>query len=574
MKLNRRYVFSRLTKILKKHDEFDAIYINQRRQIDISRIHANRFLKAMNRDQLLEVHKKKEWNEQKMEEEDKKRAEEEKKLEEERKKKAEEAALIAAEKKKQSEAIRRAQENLGIAVREIKEETIEEFNAAQAGTSSQPTSPTNLSPTSLLKKKKNRKQQAHQFELNRLREEEKAKDEARKAATDAANAQQDIDKNIDPFSPEEAQIYVEYIHQFALDFQHLYAETRRHIDRIKRSEQMYQHLHKRLENFALDVLLRRVTHDPLPILDHKAHRDWTAITCIPKERVKDILNCSSTASMSAEMQLVQAELANDYTDICSVFRAYSKVDPDQKSENVPLANALGGCLLMFYSDFTEWCKDIKLQSRTIKQSAIDNVWDRCTDGAVLSTEALSPNQFAECLLRCAVLKYPLSTCADSLALFLKQDVLKKCKQINPTLIRARFQSPEYIELLRKHRRKLRKLFISYSAGNGNNLCGNPSAERNTMDVKDFINVLKFGKVMGGGEGLSVDDVQAVFVNVKRSEYLSVDNEASENELSRMDYSEFCQALVTLATYKNPDPFTSLFIRADHFLTRDFAPSNK
>jgi len=86
-------------------------------------------------------------------------------------------------------------------------------------------------------------------------------------------------------------------------------------------------------------------------------------------------------------------------------------------------------------------------------------------------------------------------------------------------------------------------------------------------------MIKMAKLVGG-ENLSLDDVQHVFVNTKRSDYICVDNPPTDPEMSRLDYGEYCQALVEVALYKNPDPFTPFFARIDHFLQRDFMPTIK
>lgn len=91
----------------------------------------------------------------------------------------------------------------------------------------------------------------------------------------------------------------------------------------------------------------------------------------------------------------------------------------------------------------------------------------------------------------------------------------------PDLLRSRLQTSEFVDLFRKHRRKLRKVFTAHASGNGSNLCSNPHhSERHTIELKDLLNILKLAKLMGGGEGLSVDDVTTIFTNVKRSDYVT------------------------------------------------------
>jgi len=387
-------------------------------------------------------------------------------------------------------------------------------------------------------------------------------------------------------------VYVEYIRGFARDFHTVYSAARKSMERIRRGETMYRLLQKRVQNFIMDVLVRRVQHDPLPMIDAKAQRDFLAFTTLVPTRLLDVFpQRGDGAAQASDILLMQSELANDYAELCSIFRAYSRVETSSAQANTDAlksrretAALLGpagdwsGCLLMSSRDFADWLRDLKLVgARSLKQSQVDDVYRCCITGRQLvSRMSLSPSQFVEALVRLAALKYPSSSMlADSLAMFLKMDVLKKSRKVSPELLRSKCATNEFLELIRKHRRKLRKVFLSHASGQGHNSCSNPScSERNTLDLRDFVNILKLAKLIGGGEGLALEDVATVMGNVKRSEYITSDNPPSDPEQSRLDYSEFCQAMVAVGMYKNPDPFTPLFQRLDHFFTRDFLPSNK
>ena len=119
----------------------------------------------------------------------------------------------------------------------------------------------------------------------------------------------------------------------------------------------------------------------------------------------------------------------------------------------------------------------------------------------------------------AALRYPLLNLADSLALFLKQDVLKKCRKIvraqatavhiafpplasisrvmlcvmvrvccvqAPDLLRCKVQTSEYVELFRKHRRKLRKMFMGHAAGNGSNAIAQALSQAGASNAADCV----------------------------------------------------------------------------------------
>jgi len=42
------------------------------------------------------------------------------------------------------------------------------------------------------------------------------------------------------------------------------------------------------------------------------------------------------------------------------------------------------------------------------------------------------------------------------------------------------------------------VFSNYAAGNGHNASSNPNGERHTIDIKDFTNILRLAKLVGGG----------------------------------------------------------------------------
>jgi hypothetical protein len=156
---------------------------------------------------------------------------------------------------------------------------------------------------------------------------------------------------------------------------------------------------------------------------------------VPSGRLHDLLPADPPAQAN-DLLLLQGELANDYSELCSVFRAYSRVDHtiDQPMTDSPIVAQ--GCLLMQFTDYTELLKDLKLQSRNIKQAALDEIYEQCTEGVsrphtshtrcshahrglhpsrsvsrltlfscvslcqdVVSSTALSPNQFIEAIVR-------------------------------------------------------------------------------------------------------------------------------------------------------------------------------
>jgi len=413
-------------------------------------------------------------------------------------------------------------------------------------------------------------------------------------------------------------VYVDYVRQFAFDFAALYTAAHKRMERLRRGQQMWQLLHARMSGFIVDTLVRRVQGNPLPLVDAKAQRDFVALTQIPPSRLLDLWPAPARADyllQSSDSHMLQAELANDYQELAAIFRAYSRAleagsasttttgsRNSASSFDVPTvrkgsASDWSGCLLMSSRDYAEWTRDLKIVSRTaLKQAAVDEVFRACItpvgsgeSGKVQSRLALGPSQFAEALVRLALLRYPgLSCLSDSVALFLRRDVLKRSRKVQPDLLRCRFQSTDYLELLRKHRRKLRKVFLTHASSGGGSAGGSGSGgsgstssgaassyvDRYSLEGKDLLQLLRLAKLIGGGEGVSVEDLYTVISNIKRGDYLTYDNSAAEPETARLDYGEFCQAMVGVALYKNPDPFTPIWQRVDHFLTRDFMPSIK
>ena len=444
MKLERRSIFSRLTKISLKHAEFDAIYIQERHSIEVSRIQASRFLRTMSRQDLLKVHLTSSWNEHAQEEAARLAKIQAEKDEAERIEREKAEAIVAAEKAAHEAAIARAKETLGFQKRSSLEAAgaralnpdgtpATPATATASGGSSSPASPPPvvINPLSSDGKKKTRKQMALEYERARLAQEEEAHKLAAAAAASAVAAPVEtapVEEELDPFSPEEAQIYVEYIRKFSVEFTELYALARKHMDRVRRGEQMYGILQRRMNGFITDVLVRRVNLDPLPIIDPKAQRDFVSFTTLQLSRLGELMQPGlSSDAQAAEILLCQGELANDYAELVAIFRAYSRVD---RAAGVLDKNTeWSGCLMMTSRDFHAFMTDLKVASRSVKQAQIDDVYAACCDGRVISRVALSPPQFVEALVRLAALRYPMQSLGDSLALFLKQDVLKRGRKI-------------------------------------------------------------------------------------------------------------------------------------------------
>ena len=260
-------MFSRLTKITLKHLEFDAVYVRERSAIELSRIQATKFLRTMPRADLLKVHQSSSWNEHAAEEAERLAAIKAQADAQARQKQEAKDAIVAAERALHEHAIRRARASLGIAMREPAQLAARGGNSGDAAGASAsllsavsaPPAPIVISAVSPDGRRKTRKQVALEHERARFAQEEEgrrvraAKKEAARVAAEEEAVTAASGPALDPFSPEEAQVYVEYVRKFATEFQEVYAEARKHMERIRRGEQMYQVLQKRMNNFIVDV---------------------------------------------------------------------------------------------------------------------------------------------------------------------------------------------------------------------------------------------------------------------------------------------------------------------------------
>ena len=161
-------------------------------------------------------------------------------------------------------------------------------------------------------------------------------------------------------------------------------------------------------------------------------RDFLSFTTLSPARLADLFASRDSAAAHADLLMMQSELCNDYGELCSIFRAYSRVDslgvlgPDISAASVIAAVIAaagqpsqgrrapewGGCLLMTARDYAEFIKDLKINSRALKQSMIGEVFSTCTDPkdgvrkkTHISLHAHSDANFAtscECVLRVCV----------------------------------------------------------------------------------------------------------------------------------------------------------------------------
>lgn len=298
MKLDRRVVFSRLSRIIVAHEAFANTWVNARRQIGSSRAAATRFLRGMTREQLIGVPRMQAWDDQARAEAARIQAEQDAREEEARRVQAEKDAIAASEKAAFDEQVRKAKEELGLPIRDPQQPATEselpsdedgadadggtsedepsapaaavEAVTSDAAPTTEPSAPTvtgtSADAEAALKPKKRKKltrlQKAHAFEKARLAAEEAAlaaQADADRRDAEAAEAISKAEIPLEPFSPEEAQIYVDYVQRFATEYHALYAEARRAMDRIKRGEEIYRAMQKRMESFIVDVRRQRGT---------------------------------------------------------------------------------------------------------------------------------------------------------------------------------------------------------------------------------------------------------------------------------------------------------------------------
>ncbi len=133
---------------------------------------------------------------------------------------------------------------------------------------------------------------------------------------------------------------------------------------------------------------------------------------------------------------------------------------------------------------------------------------------------LSPSQFVEALIRIADARYKLTPKLSArVRLLLKSHVLKNARRLDTDQFRTRFRKPEFLDVFRKHRRKLRKIFYYFATMES--VKRGQEKWTNTIDLKEFTAMVRSARLVGTGApdaALTADDVKAIFANIRKDEF--------------------------------------------------------
>jgi hypothetical protein len=158
---------------------------------------------------------------------------------------------------------------------------------------------------------------------------------------------------------------------------------------------------------------------------------------------------------------------------------------------------------------------------------------------------------------------------------LRFHVVRRAARVNVDMFRDQFIDSDVGRIFRSRSKDLLKIFrrysisktVSVSKSNGRN----EELWANTMDYEEFCTFLKEAKLFGDKSGLSQEDVYSIFANVQsdaqgaRGAQSAVSTQedgerevtdTSENTNLDLIYSEFCEALAAIASFKLPNPYVS------------------
>lgn len=207
------------------------------------------------------------------------------------------------------------------------------------------------------------------------------------------------------------------------------------------------------------ILLRRCTCQPPPSLpDYRAARDATALTMdvgfisthfphvLLATTSSSLFAASSSSSPSsssssslspADTLLLQVEIHYEHSEITQIFRAYSQLE-------------IQGGLYWNYKCWEQWCKDVKICSRNLKQTQVDAIYKDIISkntGSILTSSLMSLHQFLHALLLIGHAKYhaPSIGLVECLSMVFRND-LKKSRKVQPDLLKGKLRTTEALEV--------------------------------------------------------------------------------------------------------------------------------
>ena len=459
---------------------------------------------------------------------------------------------------------------------------------------------------------------------------------------------------LDQLPPDEATQYTRYAERFLVSFLRLYRDARYTLDRLKHGHDTYITLQSRIQRYTLNLLVQRYQGKPAVLINYKEKRDRETMCTVHVGHFADI------GMTEEDRDGLQLELTAQFSELRKVFRYYSSNEWEHGS-SLSLKDVMQlctDCKLTAGTITTKSTASTAAASTSAAQLALkggyEAIFNQCalpvdnhrgtstatpsatttsTDSSTVGggsdtldeTMEITPAAFIELLIRIAYNKYkstdtsstsssasasaasasagPTVSLAEKLSMLLRHYVLKNARKLDSEGFRMRYGNGEFSEMLRRHKKKVKKLFevcaqktylkdnlptnastnnagsasASGGSGGGDGLVADELSElaaQSTsslsvaVEVSQLLHILRGVKIVGGEGGMTLDEFYTCVSHCRKSDFITAPGIIGPLEELRMEYGEFVELLIAIACYRYPDPYTPLVQRVDNFLGRE------
>ena len=453
---------------------------------------------------------------------------------------------------------------------------------------------------------------------------------------------------LDQLPPDEASQYTRYAERFLVSFLRLYRDARYTLDRLKHGHDTYITLQSRIQRYTLNLLVQRYQGKPAVLINYKEKRDRETMCTVHVPHFTDI-------GMSDEdKDGLQLELTAQFSELRKVFRYYSSNEWEHGS-SLSLKDVMQlctDCKLTAGSITTKSTASTSTSSSSAAQLALkggyEAIFNQCavpvdnhrgtstttsaadtassnttsandtSSSSMDETMEITPAAFVELLIRIAYNKYKSTdsnssssssasssstssgvvvSLAEKLSMLLRHYVLKNARKLDSEGFRVRYGNAEFSEMLRRHKKKVKKVFevcaqktylkdnnlptntaSAASASGGSD--GLPAEELSELaaqstsslsvavEVSQLLHILRGVKIVGGEGGMTLDEFYTCVSHCRKSDFITAPGIIGPLEELRMEYGEIVELLIAIACYRYPDPYTPLVQRVDNFLGRE------
>ena len=448
---------------------------------------------------------------------------------------------------------------------------------------------------------------------------------------------------LDQLPPDEATQYTRYAERFLVSFLRLYRDARYTLDRLKHGHDTYMTLQSRVQRYTLNLLVQRYQGKPAVLINYKEKRDRETMCTVHVGHFADI------GMTEEDKEGLQLELTAQFSELRKVFRYYSSNEWEHGSS-------------LSLKDVMQLCTDCKLTAGTITtkstastaasstsaaqlalKGGYEAIFNQCavpvenhrgtntsnqpttdttTDASTDETMEITPAAFIELLIRIAYNKYKTAdsggglagvagggggavvSFGEKLSMLLRHYVLKNARKLDSEGFRVRYGNGEFSEMLRRHKKKVKKVFevcaqktylkdnnlptntttttssSSASTSSTTTTDNQPADELSELaaqstsslsvavEVSQLLHILRGVKIVGGEGGLTLDEFYTCVSHCRKSDFITAPGIIGPLEELRMEYGEFVELLIAIACYRYPDPYTPLVQRVDNFLGRE------